>query len=129
MGKYSFQAGLRLLERQATHIYAIDGRMGEKSSAGMSQNTAGSEEQQPAPTGKPLDLKNRNKKPAEAPANQEQEKAEAAAGELVPGKDFDPETGEVFENGRPPVDQPTTTEQPKSNQHKVITMGPKAVNA
>lgn len=52
-----------------------------------------------------------------------------AAGELVPGRDFDPETGEVFENGRPPVDQPTTTEQPKSNQHKVITMGPKAVNA
>lgn len=59
----------------------------------------------------------------------EQEKAEAAAGELVPGRDFDPDTGEVFENGRPPVDQPTTTEQPKSNQHKVITMGPKAVNA
>jgi len=44
LGKYSFQAGLRLLERQATHIYAIDGRMGEKGSAGMSQNTAGSEE-------------------------------------------------------------------------------------
>lgn len=76
-----------------------------------------------------LDLKNRNKKPAEVPTDQEQEKAEAAAGELVPGRDFDPETGEVFENGRPPVDQPTTTEQPKSNQHKVITMGPKAVNA
>lgn len=90
---------------------------------------AGAEEQQPAPTGKPLDLKNRNKKPAEVPTDQEQEKAEAAAGELVPGRDFDPETGEVFENGRPPVDQPTTTEQPKSNQHKVITMGPKAVNA
>lgn len=86
-------------------------------------------QEQPAPTGKPLDLKNRNKKPAEAPAVQEPEKAEAAAGELVPGRDFDPETGEVFENGRPPVDQPTTTEQPKSNQHKVITMGPKAVNA
>lgn len=84
---------------------------------------------QPAPTGKPLDLKNRNKKPAEVPTTQEQEKAEAAAGELVPGRDFDPETGEVFENGRPPVDQPTTTEQPKSNQHKVITMGQKAVNA
>lgn len=97
--------------------------------ANETQPAAGAEEQQPAPTGKPLDLKNRNKKPAEAPANQEQEKAEAAAGELVPGKDFDPETGEVFENGRPPVDQPTTTEQPKSNQHKVITMGPKAVNA
>lgn len=97
--------------------------------ANETQPAAGAEEQQPAPTGKPLDLKNRNKKPAEVPADQEQEKAEAAAGKLVPGKDFDPETGEVFENGRPPVDQPTTTEQPKSNQHKVITMGPKAVNA
>lgn len=97
--------------------------------ANETQPAAGTEEQQPAPTGKPLDLKNRNKKPAEVPTDQEQEKAEAAAGELVPGRDFDPETGEVFENGRPPVDQPTTTEQPKSNQHKVITMGPKAVNA
>ena len=97
--------------------------------ANATQPAAGTTEQQPTPTGKPLDLKNRNKKPAEIPTDQEQEKAEAAAGELVPGRDFDPETGEVFENGRPPVDQPTTTEQPKSNQHKVITMGPKAVNA
>lgn len=97
--------------------------------ANETQPAAGAEEQQPAPTGKPLDLKNRNKKPAEVPTDQEQEKAEAAAGELVPGRDFDPETGEVFENGRPPVDQPTTTEQPKNNQHKVITMGQKAVNA
>ena len=97
--------------------------------ANETQPAAGAAEQQPAPTGKPLDLKNRNKKPAEAPTDQEQEKAEAAAGELVPGRDFDPETGEVFENGRPPVDQPATTEQPKSNQHKVITMGQKAVNA
>lgn len=101
--------------------------------ANETQPAAGAAEQQPAqqpaPTGKPLDLKNRNKKPAEAPTDQEQEKAEAAAGELVPGRDFDPETGEVFENGRPPVDQPATTEQPKNNQHKVITMGQKAVNA
>ena len=97
--------------------------------ANETQPAAGAAEQQPAPTGKPLDLKNRNKKPAEAPTTQEPEKAEAAAGELVPGRDFDPETGEVFENGRPPVDQPTTTEQPKNNQHKVITMGQKAVNA
>lgn len=97
--------------------------------ANETQPAAGAAEQQPAPTGKPLDLKNRNKKPAEVPTDQEQEKAEAAAGELVPGRDFDPETGEVFENGRPPVDQQTTTEQPKNNQHKVITMGQKAVNA
>lgn len=54
--------------------------------ANETQPAAGATEQQPAPTGKPLDLKNRNKKPAEAPANQEQEKAEAAAGELVPAE-------------------------------------------
>lgn len=107
----------------------IRGQMSFNDLQAQEQPAAGAEEQQPAPTGKPLDLKNRNKKPAEVPTDQEQEKAEAAAGELVPGRDFDPETGEVFENGRPPVDQPTTTEQPKSNQHKVITMGPKAVNA
>lgn len=95
--------------------------------ANETQPAAGAEEQQPAPTGKPLDLKNRNKKPAEVPADQEQEKE--AAGELVPGRDIDPETGEVFENGRPVGDQPTAAEQPKSNQHKVITMGQKAVNA
>lgn len=68
--------------------------------ANETQPAAGAEEQQPAPTGKPLDLKNRNKKPAEVPTDQEQEKAEAAAGELVPGRDFDPETGEVFKENR-----------------------------
>lgn len=46
--------------------------------ANETQPAAGAEEQQPAPTGKPLDLKNRNKKPAEVPTDQEQEKAEAA---------------------------------------------------
>ena len=68
--------------------------------ANETQPAARAEEQQPAPTGKPLDLKNRNKKPAEVPTDQEQEKAEAAAGELVPGRDFDPETGEVFKENR-----------------------------
>lgn len=53
--------------------------------ANATQPAAGTTEQQPTPTGKPLDLKNRNKKQAEVPADQEQEKAEAAAGELVPG--------------------------------------------
>ena len=41
---------------------------------------------EPVLSGKPLDLRNRNK----------QDK-EQAAPELVPGKDFDPETGEVLE--------------------------------
>lgn len=110
-------------------IAEYDGQIRGQMSFNDLQTQEPEAEQQPTPTGKPLDLKNRNKKPAEAPAIQEPEKAEAAAGELVPGRDFDPETGEVFENGRPPVDQPTTAEQPKSNQHKVITMGQKAVNA
>ena len=46
------------------------------------------------PSGKPLDLKNRGKQqtPTEA---QKPEKAEAAAGALVPGKDYDEETGEI----------------------------------
>lgn len=62
---------------------------------------AGTKEQEaaePEPTGKPLDLKNRKKKP-------EPEKAEAAAGDLVPGRDFDPDTGEVLKDGHPVDDQ------------------------
>ncbi len=39
------------------------------------------------PTGRPLDLRNRGKK------------TEAAAPELVAGRDFDPETGEVLDSG------------------------------
>lgn len=42
--------------------------------ANETQPAAGAAEQQPAPTGKPLDLKNRNKKPAEVPTDQEQER-------------------------------------------------------
>lgn len=72
-----------------------------------------------AATGKPLDLKNRNKKPAEVPADQEPEKAEAAAGELVPGRDFDPETGEVFENGCPPMRH--SRQQAPQNSRKITS--------
>lgn len=65
------------------------------------ETAAGTKEQEaaePEPTGKPLDLKNRKKKP-------EPEKAEAAAGDLVPGRDFDPDTGEVLKDGHPVDDQ------------------------
>lgn len=65
------------------------------------KTAAGTKEQEaaePEPTGKPLDLKNRKKKP-------EPEKAEAAAGDLVPGRDFDPDTGEVLKDGHPVDDQ------------------------
>lgn len=83
---------------------------------------AGEPTQQQEPTGKPLDLKNRNKQ--QAP-----EKAEPAAGELVPGKDFDPETGEVFENGQPVDDQQTTEGRPEDATHKIVSMGQRAAQA
>ena len=75
---------------------------------------AGTKEQEaaePEPTGKPLDLKNRKKK-------QEPEKTEAAAGDLVPGRDFDPDTGEVLKDGHPVDDQ-----------KKIVAIGQRAAQA
>lgn len=86
---------------------------------------AGDQTQQTAPTGKPLNLRDRNKQQESDPAT---EKTEAAAGELVPGKDFDPETGEVFENGQPLDDRQTTAGRPEDT-NKVVTIGHRAVNA
>ena len=91
----------------------------------VQQDTAETKETAPAagaqpeqqPTGKPLDLKNRNKKPGEA---------EPAAGALVPGKDFDPETGEVWENGRPVDDRRTTDKQPEDGNGKIVALGQRA---
>lgn len=54
---------------------------------------AGTQDQaaaEPQPSGKPLDLKNRNK------TEQQDAETEPAAGEPVPGKNFDPETGEIL---------------------------------
>lgn len=99
----------------------------------VQQATAETKEADPAagaqpeqqPTGKPLDLRNRNKQqpPAE---NQEPGEAEPAAGELVPGKDFDEETGEVLENGRPLGDNRTTGKQPEDGNGKIVTLGTRA---
>lgn len=50
-----------------------------------------------APTGKPLDLRNRGKKP------------ENEAPELVPGRDYDPDTGEVYETAGQTADDQKTT--------------------
>lgn len=78
------------------------------------------------PTGKPLDLKNRNKQqPAE---NQEPGEAEPAASALVPGKDFDPDTGEVLENWRPVGDHRTTGKQPEdgNGNGKIVALGQRA---
>lgn len=84
---------------------------GDTQQAKAGEPATGTKEQEaaePQPTGKPLDLKNRNKQQA-------QEKAEAAAGDLVPGKDFDPATGEVLENG-----------QPVGEQSKIVKIGQRA---
>lgn len=75
-------------------------------------------EQQPA--GKPRDLKNRNKQ--QSAENQEPGEAEAAAGLLIPGKDFDPQTGEVWENGRPVDDRRTTGKQPEDGNGKIVAL-------
>ena len=78
------------------------------------ETAAGTKEQEaaePEPTGKPLDLKNRKKKP-------EPEKVEAAAGDLVPGRDFDPDTGEVLKDGHPVDDQ-----------KKIVAIGQRAAQA
>lgn len=59
-------------------------------------------EQVQQPTGKPLDLKNRGQK-------------------LVPGQDFDPDTGEMYEtDGRPADDRQTTA-------GRVVPIGKKAL--
>lgn len=104
----------------------------EEQTEPVQQATAETKEAEPAagaqpeqkPTGKPRDLRNRNKQqPAE---NQETGEAEPAAGALVPGKDFDPETGEVLENGRPVDDRRTTGKQPEDGNGKIVSLGQRA---
>ena len=62
------------------------------------------------PTGKPLDLKNRGKQ------------APAAAAELVPGRDYDPDTGEVYETAGQSADDHQTTSG--RNNMKVVKIAP-----
>lgn len=62
------------------------------------------------PTGKPLDLKNRGKQ------------APAAAAELVPGRDYDPDTGEVYETAGQSADDRQTTNG--RNNMKVVKIAP-----
>lgn len=95
--------------------------------AAAPQQQPQTQETQQAPTGKPLDLKNRNKQP-EPEATEEPENAAPAAGTLVPGKDFDPETGEVLEDGRPVDDQQTTAGRPEDG-YKIVNIGQRAANA
>lgn len=62
------------------------------------------------PTGKPLDLKNRGKQ------------APAAAAELVPGRDYDPDTGEVYETAGQSADDHQTTSG--RNNMKAVKIAP-----
>lgn len=75
------------------------------------------EREQDIPTGAPIDM--RRRKPE---ARQQPDPDPGAAGRLIPGKDFDPETGEIIE---PEGDRRTadgqTEEQPK-NGGKIVVM-------
>lgn len=81
-------------------------------------------QEQEKPTGKPIDLRKRNQKPEQA----EETTAEAPA-RLVPGKDFDPETGEIYE---PEDDRRTNsgqTEEQLKNDGKIVVMERAAAQA
>ena len=99
-----------LTQPQATPQPAA-GNAQQTKAAEVAAGTKEQEAAEPEPTGKPLDLKNRKKKP-------EPEKAEAAAGDLVPGRDFDPDTGEVLKDGHPVDDQ-----------KKIVAIGQRAAQA
>ena len=70
--------------------------------------TQEAEQDQRQPTGKPLDLRNRGKK-------QEPE--------LVPGRDYDPVTGEVYETAGQPTDDRRTTAGQVLPFNKVAAQG------
>lgn len=62
------------------------------------------------PTGRPLDLKNRGKKQA------------ADADQLMPGRDYDPDTGEVYETAGQTADDRRTT------AGRIVSMNQRAAN-
>ena len=76
-------------------IAEYDGQIrGQMSFSELEQEEPEPEEETTAPgpeqqSGKPLDLRNRNRQSGVA---------EVAASGLIPGKDFDPKTGEIYEN-------------------------------
>lgn len=93
------------------------------------EETAGQQEaerEQDIPTGAPIDMRRRKPEPRQqAEADPDPE----AAGRLIPGKDFDPVTGEIYE---PEDDRRTndgqTEEQPK-NDGKIVVMERAAAQA
>ena len=72
------------------------------------------EQAAPTPTGKPLDLRNRNRQ--QAGGNESPE----AAGDLVAGRDYDPDTGEVLETAG------QTTDDHKTATGRVVSIGHRA---
>lgn len=110
-GQIRGQMSLSDLTQPQEKAEAAAGDAQQDKAAEAAAGTKEQEAAEPEPTGKPLDLKNRKKKP-------EPEKAEAAAGDLVPGRDFDPDTGEVLKDGHPVDDQ-----------KKIVAIGQRAAQA
>ena len=110
-GQIRGQMSLSDLTQPQEKAEAAAGDAQQTKAAEAAASTKEQEVAEPQPTGKPLDLKNRKKKP-------ESEKAEAAAGDLVPGRDFDPDTGEVLKDGHPVDDQ-----------KKIVAIGQRAAQA
>lgn len=99
--------------------FADEDRQQEEPAGQQEADPAEEEREQDVPTGAPIDMRRRKSEPRQ---QAEEESDPAAAGRLVPGKDFDPETGEIYE---PEDDRRTadgqTEEQPK-NDGKIVVM-------
>lgn len=97
----------------------------QKEPAGQQETElAEAEREQDIPTGAPIDMRRRKPEP-----RQQAEADPEATGRLIPGKDFDPVTGEIYE---PEDDRRTndgqTEEQPK-NDGKIVVMERAAAQA
>lgn len=119
---------------KADEVRFIRGRLTFTDEDGNPTKAAGQQEAEPAeaereqdiPTGAPIDMRRRKPEPRQqAEADPDPE----AAGRLIPGKDFDPVTGEIYE---PEDDRRTndgqTEEQPK-NDGKIVVMERAAAQA
>lgn len=98
-----------------------------KEPAGQQEEAqAEAEREQDIPTGAPIDMRRRKPEPRQqAEADPDPE----AAGRLIPGKDFDPVTGEIYE---PEDDRRTTdgqTEEQPKNDGKIVVMERAAAQA
>lgn len=90
------------------------------------KDPAEAEREQDIPTGAPIDMRRRKPEPRQqAEADPDPE----AASRLIPGKDFDPVTGEIYE---PEDDRWTTdeqTEEQPKNDGKIVVMERAAAQA